>query len=52
MNPNNAKLTFCDPRYGKILLDSQEVYEYVEQRYKEIKRDDVSGKPELILSES
>ena len=55
MNPNNAKLTYEDPRYGSIILDSQEIYEYVEERNKEIMQNDKESnlceyKPFLLLS--
>ena len=52
MNPNNAKLTFLDPRYGSIILDSQEIYEYIGKRRGEVRFSSNDYWPEIKLSES
>ena len=51
VNPNIATLTFADPSGDQILLDSEDTYEYVEQRTQEIKAENnASYKPTIKLS--
>jgi hypothetical protein len=33
LNPNSVTLTYNEPNGEKIVLDSEDTYEYVEQRY-------------------
>ena len=50
LNPNVAKLTFVDPSGDHILHDSEDTYEYVEQRTQEIKASNATFKPTIQLS--
>ena len=48
-NPNSTTLTYNDPNGDKMLLDNEDTYEYVEQRCQELKAENASYKPSIIL---
>ena len=50
LNPNVATLTFVDPSGDQILLDSEDTYEYIEQRTQELMAKDSTFKPKIMLS--
>ena len=49
VNPNTAVLTFQEPDGEKMVLDSEDTYEYIEMRAQELKEQNSSYKPQLTL---
>ena len=49
VNPNVTTLSFLEPSGDLILLDSEDTYEYVEQRTQELKADNAGYKPIIVL---
>ena len=49
VNPNITTLSFVEPSGDQILLDSEDTYEYVEQRTQELKAANASYKPCIEL---
>ena len=49
VNPNVTTLSFVEPSGDQILLDSEDTYEYVEQRTQELKAESSSYKPTIVL---
>ena len=49
VNPNVTTLNFMDPSGDQILLDSEDTYEYVEQRAQELKEENSGYKPTIVL---
>lgn len=49
MNPNRITLTYLDITEEKVTLDSEDTFEYVEQRAQEIKASNSSYKPVIEL---
>ena len=50
VNPNTATLTFHEPDGAdKMILDSEDAFEYIEMRAQELKSENASYKPSLTL---
>ena len=49
VNPKVTTLSFLEPSGDLILLDSEDTYEYVEQRTQELKAENAGYKPTIVL---